>query len=233
MVKVEVNPAGGGIGHTQGGRPHQAHRLEAGPEGAQHIHRRGRLVVHVAQIEAQHAVGNLPPFRHAYGVAVEEGAPAQLGGKGFLLNRVVGYPGYRLPSPGQSHHHAEVGDALGEIAGAVDGVNNPGVGGAGVHRAGFFGQDAELGIFGPHQVQDDLLRGQVHVGNDVGAALEADFLVGLKALPDYPAGAVGGVNADFQNGAAALGRGDIQRFRLSHKPLSFPGCGKSGQVASD
>ena len=74
MMEVQVNSTGGGVGHSQGRRPHQPHRLKSRPQGPYHIQSRSRFLVHITQVETQYTVGNFLPVGHCNGAAVKKGA---------------------------------------------------------------------------------------------------------------------------------------------------------------
>ena len=128
VVEVQVDLARGGVGHTQGGGTHESDAQHAGPKGPDEVDGEAGFFVDVAQVAAQKGAAQLPAVRHPDWLAVQKGPGALLGREDLLPYRVVGDSQHRGIAVTQRDDGAKVGNALGVVAGAVQGVHHPGVG---------------------------------------------------------------------------------------------------------
>ena len=89
-------------------------------------------------------------------------------------------------------------DAVGEVDGAVEGVDEPAVGGAPRVGPAFLGRHRVVRELAPQDGDDRLLGREVGVGDEIVGPLEADGERRAEALPQNPGGAVGRTQGDAQ-----------------------------------
>ena len=123
---------------------------------------------------------------------VKESSLAFNGSEHFLAYGVVGKSGNDVVILGQRDDCAEVGDAVGVVASAIQRVDHPLVRRVAVDGFGLLSKDAEIRKLAGEQLQDSLLSGQINVGHDIRAALEMDLMLRVEFVSkDIPSGAGG------------------------------------------
>ena len=125
------------------------------------------------QPTANHAFAELAPAGDAQPLIVEEGALAALGGIEFFVGGIVDHAGDQRVLALQADRNRKMRDAVQEIRGAVERIDDPGVGLVIAHaRAAFLADEAitwsRLGEVGV----EHLLGAPVCHGNEIGGSLQ-------------------------------------------------------------
>ena len=134
---------------------------------------------------------------------VEEGALAVLGGEELVVGRIVDQRRDDRALALQRDRDREVRDAVQEVGGAVERIDDPGVGLVGALVAAAF--LAEEAVAGPRLEQlgaQDLLGAPVGGGDEIRRALQRhlQFSTSPKSRLRPRAGLAGGVGHDLQQG---------------------------------
>ena len=90
------------------------------------------------QPAGDHRIGEPPPRRHPQPLVVEEGALAALGGEQVVVGGIVDQPGDHGAFALERDRDGEVRDAVQEVRGAVERIDDPGVGLVGALAAAAF-----------------------------------------------------------------------------------------------
>jgi hypothetical protein len=115
----------------------------------------------------------------------------------------------------ESHRHAELGEAVGEVGGAVEGIDVPAELGVEAVAGAFFAEDTVLGKDFAEARADELLAGAIGDGDEVGVAL----VLGLDALREE----LGEARAGFAGDESGLrGPGKLGRGGLAHEAAPTP-----------
>ena len=105
---------------------------------------------------------------------VEVRARAAFGGEHLLPDGIVDHPGDDLARLFQAERDVEHGEAVGEIGGAVQGIDKPAVFRRAFVPAAFFGHDAVRGKVGAEAFDDQLFAGAVGLGHEVEIAFQLE-----------------------------------------------------------
>ena len=135
-------------------------------------------------------------FAHADAAVVHEGTTAFGGGEQVVAARVVNDGLFNLALHGQRNTHAVHREAMDEVGGAVQRVDDPDVVGVlcTLGAAGFFGEDAMSWVGGEQRLDDHFLSRVVHFGDEVVDLLLRNphrFHVERGAVDDGASGACG------------------------------------------
>ena len=107
---------------------------------------------------------------------VEIGALAPLGGEGLLIGRIVDQPGHELAVAFERDRDGEDRDAVQEIRGAVERIDDPAMGAVGAFDfAALLHQEAIAGPRAGQLLEQDLLGAVVGGADEIRWALERDL----------------------------------------------------------
>jgi hypothetical protein len=118
----------------------------------------------------------------------------------------------------QRDRHAVILEAVDEVRGAVERVDDPLVLGLVVRLAGFFGEDGVIGVGGLQRVDDRRFRCLVDLRDEIVVLFLADLnQVEIERRPvDDLRGAAGGLDGDVEHGMhepGSLCRGSAAAYR--------------------
>lgn len=199
---VAIETAGGDVGEVEGGGAGAAEPLGTEEEGGglgDVIAGAGVTVVGVASGEEAVAEGGGgADVELAAGAGVVEMSAAVVGGGvTFICHRIVDDGDEGLGVVVEGHGDGEVGEAVGEVGGTVEGVDVPSEGGVGVVVGAFFADEAVGGECLLELGGDLFFGGGIVLGNEVdggrfgiGGGM-AGLGVGLLAAAEDSAGGVG------------------------------------------
>jgi hypothetical protein len=139
----------------------------------------------------------------AQAAVVEEGARAALGDVELVVGGVVDDARHRHAVALEADGDGELGNAVEEVGGAVEGVDDPGVGGVGALDLAALLTDETVAGAGLHELgHDDLLGLAVGGGDEVGRPLHRDLqMLDLAEVAlEAAAGLQGGADHDVEKG---------------------------------
>ena len=175
-------------------------------------------------------VGRAAPRGNADALVIEEGAFAALGDEQVVIGRIVGQAGDDRAVPLKRDRNGEMRDAVQEIGGAIERIDDPAVApiGAGV-RAAFLAEEAIVGPRLGEFLAHDLLGAAVGGGDEIARALDRHLQlldlaeVALEASP----GAMRRLDHDVENGGMqhAIAVGGGVQCRQARRGASAQGCG--------
>ena len=127
----------------------------------------------VIEADADHDLAELGLCADSGALAVKVGPLPSHGDVPVVSDGVVDHPALGDPASVVGDRDGELRDVMGEVVGAVQGVDDPEVFGGGVAGVGLFGEDLVAGV-GPADDLDDGAFGlKVGVGDEVGDVLGA------------------------------------------------------------
>src|SRR5207302_2834694 len=155
------------------------------------------------QPAGDHAFVEIATAGDAQPLIVEEGALATLGNIELFVGRIIDYPGDYGALALQADRDRKLRDAVQEIRGAVERVDDPGVGLVVAHTCPAF--LADEAVTRPRLVEvavEHLLSALVGHGNEIGRALERHLKVldFAEVALETAAGAARGFDHDVDKG---------------------------------
>ena len=208
-LPIGVEPAGGDPGEIERRRAITAQSGEVLLRGGNLVARQRQIAAAVMRHAAgDHGVGEALARRDPDALVVEERALAALGDEQLLVGRIVGQAGDDGAVALERDRHREMRNAVQEIGGAVERIDDPAMAlvGAGT-RAAFLAEKAigrpRLGEF----LVDDLLGAAVGGGDEIARPLERHLQmldlaeIALEAAP----GTARGLDHDIEHGGMQHG----------------------------
>ena len=150
-------------------------------------------------------VGEPLARRHPQPLVVEEGALAALGGEQLVVGGIVDDAGDDRAFALERDRDREVRDAVQEVHGAVERIDDPAMGLVGAFaRAAFLAEEAVAGAGVRELLAQDLLGAPVGGGDEIGRPLERDLQVLdlAEVALERAAGLVGGLDHHVEEGGA-------------------------------
>ena len=125
------------------------------------------------QAARDHRVGEPPPRRHPQALIVEECALAALGDEQFLVHRIVDHPGDDRSFAFERDRDRELRDAVQEIRGAVERIDDPDMGRIGARLQPAFLTEKSVARTRPRQLRvENLLGATIGGGNEIRRTLQ-------------------------------------------------------------
>ena len=164
------------------------------------------------QPAGHHRIGEPLARRHPQPLVVEEGALAALGGEQLVVGRIVDHAGDDRALALERDRDREVRDAVQEVGGAVERIDDPGMGLVGaLAAAAFLAEEAVARARLGQLLAQGLLGAPVGGGDEIGRALERHLQVldlAEVALERAP-GLARGLDHDVEEGGAEHGAGRV------------------------
>ncbi len=176
-LPIAVEAAGGEEGEVERCGAH-APDAGGGRHHAAQLAQESRMLGTAAMRNAggDHAIGELGPGRDPDAPVVEIGALAALGGKGLVVGRAVDQTRHQLAVALERDRDGEMRDAVQEIGGAVERIDDEAVGAVGaLDLAALLEQEAVAGPRAGKLAMQDLLGAGVGGGDEIGGTLQRDL----------------------------------------------------------
>ena len=140
--------------------------------------------------------------RDAHAAVVQERAAATAGGEQFVARRVIDDRLRDLAALGQRDRHGVVGQAVDEVGGAVQRIDDPlELGLVGALQAEFLAQDGVIRISGAQRLDDGLLGGAIDFRDIIARPLasHAESFQIHAGTVDNGAGTPGRLDGDVEH----------------------------------
>lgn len=195
-----VKAPGGDVGEVEGG----------GASAADTVGEHGHLVeevdIDVLVAACRGEAGGKEAFFEAGGAGdadravVEVSAGAAFGGKHLLAEGVEDDAGDEFAGVFQGEGDIEHGEAVGEVGGAVEGVDVPAEVGVGLMTTAFLGDDGVMGVVGAKAFDDELFGSPVSFGDEVEFAFEFEGDAAFEEIGEQGTSLAGDFGSSFQIG---------------------------------
>ncbi len=212
---VGVEPAAGHIAQVDRGRAGAADVADLRQQRAHHLRLGGPALREVAEPRADERLGERRRGPVVEALAVVERATAHDGLVGLAAHRGGNDPDDHLAVLLRRDGHRPGRQPVEVVDGAVDGVDDPADAAGAVGAGALLPQEAVVGAVLPDEAGDQLLGGEVHLGDDVdGAGFGGGHTeVGGTAVAQQRTGTAGGLQGQFEKfvvQCVALRRGGLR-----------------------
>ena len=198
-----MEPASGDIRQAQRGGAKDADGLHTGPEIKHQAELICRAAVGVGKIEAEDSISEVLVGDNVDPSAVQKRSLATHGVERLCADRVVGNPNADITIVSQRDDRREVGHRRGEVARAVNRVDDPHPSLANVDLAArLLAQHGYGWVFSAEYIGDSLLGRNIHRSDDVAATFGGNRTRRAKAAREDGAGQARRFQGDIDGGPA-------------------------------
>ena len=201
-LDVGIESAAGGVGHGEGGAAHHAHLAAAEGRFAKAFESNFECLLVFATTDEDDGLFEFGALADAQRAAIEEDFAILFRGPGFVGHGVVDHAHEDVFSLSQGDGDAEVWDAVEEIDGAIDGIDDPLELGVLIAAEAFFAIEGMVGILGSDAGEDEILGLAVELKLEVVVQGFVDRFVLVKVVAKELAHFMGGAEGDFEIGHA-------------------------------
>lgn len=199
---VGVESAAGGVGHGEGGASHHPHLAAAEGGFAKAFEPNLESFFVFAAPDEDDGFFQFGALADSQGATVEEDFTVLFGSPSFIGHGVVDHAHQDIFPSSQGDGDAEMGDAVEEVDGAINGIDDPLVIGILVAAEAFFAIEGVVGITGGNAGEDELLGLTVELELEVVVHGFIDRLVLVKVVTKELAHFMGGAKGGFEVGHA-------------------------------
>lgn len=157
------------------------------------------------ETDGEGGFGQVGPGGDAEGFSVEEGSGTEVSGEEFVAHGIVDDTDLGGAVLATGDGDAEMGDAVAEVDGAVDGVDDPFGADASGAVATFFPEDVVVGMGGEEPGLDEGLDFDVDLEFDVVSEGLFHHELGAEGLAEVSAGLTGGLGGEVKEGGEVHG----------------------------
>ena len=195
---IGIEPAAGGVGHGEGGAAHHAHFATTEGGFAKAFESDFERFLIFTATDEDDGFFQLGASADAKGFAIEKDFATFLGGPCFVSHGVMDDSHENIFSLSKRDGDAEVGNAVKEIYGAIDGVDDPLVFGVLIAAETFFAVQGVIWVVGSDTSKDEILSFAVEFQLEVMMLRFIDGFVLMKMVAKELAYFLSGADGSFE-----------------------------------
>lgn len=194
---VGVEAAASSVSHAEGGAAHHAHFAAAEGGFAKAFEANLERFFVFAASDEDDGFFELGTLADPKGLVVEQNGASFFGSPSFVRHGVVDDAGYDFLAVSEGDGDAEVGDAVEEVDGAVDGIDDPLIVGFLIAADAFFAIEGVVGELAGDALKDEVLGFAVELELEVVVLSFVDIFGLMKVVVKKLAGLLGGTDSEF------------------------------------